>query len=305
MAPRTSQLALRERLWGYAFLSPWILGFLLFTAGPMVASLILSFTNYNPVSAAGVQFVALDNWRTVFVDPVVRQSFWVTGRYVLLATPILIVTPLLMAVLLNARMLPGKPLFRTLFYLPAMIPGVAATMCWLYILNPSTGWINRILEWFGIPAPDWVNSPDFAPIMFVLLVLWGIGPTMVIFLAALQGVPTELYEAARVDGATPVRSFFAITIPLISPVIFYTLVIGVIASLRYFMATYIVYNGTAGPGGVAQFYMLTLYRNAFVYYQMGYASALAWVLFLVGLALTLLLFASAKRWVYYAGSLDR
>jgi len=299
---KISALSVWEWVWGYGFLAPWILGFLLFTAGPMLASLVLSFTDYNPVGTDAPKFIGLENWLAIFKDPTVQKSIYVTVNYVLISTPILIAVPLLMAVLLNAKALPVKSIFRTLFYLPAMIPGVAATMCWMYILNPKTGWINQILGSLGIPGPDWMNSPQYAPIMFVLLVMWGVGPGMMIFLAALQGVPTELYEAARVDGATPLRSFFSITLPMISPVLFYNLVIGLIGGLRYFMATYIVYQGTAGPDGVAQFYMLTLYRNAFVFYRMGYASALAWLLFLVGMVLTVLLFVTAKRWVYYAGS---
>lgn len=299
-----NSLSIWEWVWGYSFLAPWLLGFLLFTAGPMLASLVLSFTDYNPVAAEPLKFVGFENWLAIFKDPTVLKSVRVTVNYVLISTPILIAVPLLMAVLLNAKALPAKSIFRTLFYLPAMIPGVAATMCWMYILNPQTGWVNQILESVGIPGPDWINSPQYAPIMFVLLVMWGVGPGMMIFLAALQGVPTELYEAARVDGATPLRSFFSITLPMISPVLFYNLIIGLIGGLRYFLATYIVYQGTAGPDGVAQFYMLTLYRNAFVFYRMGYASALAWLLFLVGMLLTIFLFTTAKRWVYYAGSTE-
>jgi multiple sugar transport system permease protein len=298
---RRSALARRERNWGLLFLAPWIAGFLLFVAGPMIASLIFSFTDLVLVRPDETHFVGLDNWARMFGDPLVRKSLFVTGRFLLISVPIAMALPLLLAVLLNSAYLWGKPVFRALFYLPVMIPTVAGTLIWNGVLNTQSGWVNLFIERVGLAPPDWLNNPIWVIPALTLIGTWGVGNTMVIMLAGLQNVPTELYEAARVDGAGPVYSFFKITIPMLSPVIFYNLVLAVIGTFQYFLTAYVLYNGLAGPGDSALFYMYNLYREAFVYYNMGYASALAWGLFLVALAVTIGLFATARRWVYYAG----
>ena len=182
-----------------------------------------------------------------------------------------------------------------------LIPGVAAAIIWQGVLNVQTGWIDLALRGVGLPAPDWLNHPQWVIPALALIATWGVGNAMVIMLAGLQNVPTELYDAAKVDGANAFYRFFKITIPMISPVIFYNLVLATIAAFQYFLTAYVIYQNTAGPNNAALFYMMNLYKEAFVYYNMGYASALAWGLFLVGLVVTIGLFASAKRWVYYAG----
>lgn len=298
---RTSAIARRERNWGLVFLAPWIVGFLVFFLGPMIASLVFSFTNLVLVRPDETRFVGLDNWRRIFTDPLVLRSLAVTVRFLLISVPLSLALPLLLAVMLNSSYLVGKPLFRTLFYMPMMIPGVASALIWLGVLNTQSGWINLFLRNLGLPAPDWFNDPRWVVPALTLVGLWGIGNTMLIMLAGLQNVPTELYEAARVDGAGAIRSFFVITIPLISPVIFYNLVLSVIGAFQYFLTAYVIYNGLAGPGDSALFYMYNLYREAFVYYNMGYAATLAWGMFVVALLVTIGLFATARRWVYYAG----
>ena len=299
---RSSQLGRRERNWGLIFLAPWIVGFLLFFAGPMIASLVFSFTNLVLVRPEETHFVGLANWARMLSDPLVRQSLWVTMRFLAISVPLALTLPLLMALLLNSRYLYGKPIFRTLFYMPMMIPGVAGTLIWVGVLNTQGGWVNLLLDRIGISGPDWFNDPLWVVPGLTLIGLWGIGNTMLIMLAALQGVPSDLYDAAKVDGASPVHSFFNITIPMISPVIFYNVVLAVIGAFQYFLTAYVLYNGLAGPDNAALFYMMNLYKEAFVYYNMGYASTLAWGMFIVALIATLGLFSSARRWVYYAGA---
>jgi len=297
---RGTSLARRESTWGLLFLAPWILGFFLFFAGPMLASLVASFTDLVLVRPNVVKFIGLDNWGRLVTDPLVIKSLLVTGYFLLIAVPITLALPLLMAVLLNSTHLVAKPVFRALFFLPVLIPGVATAAIWQGVLNVQTGWIDLALRAVGIPAPDWLNHPQWVVPALSLIATWSVGNAMVIMLAGLQNVPTELYDAAKVDGANAFYRFFKISIPMISPVIFYNLVLAVIAAFQYFLTAYVLYQNTAGPNNAALFYMMNLYKEAFVYYNMGYASALAWGLFIVGLAVTMGLFASARRWVYYA-----
>jgi ABC-type sugar transport system permease subunit len=301
MRPMGTSLARRESTWGLLFLAPWILGFLLFFAGPMLASLAASFTDLVLVRPGATRFIGLANWSRLLSDPLVLKSLLVTGNFMLIAMPIGLALPLLMAVLLNSGRLVAKPLFRALFFLPVLIPGVASAVIWQGVLNVHTGWIDLALSGMGLPAPDWENDPQFVIPMLSLISTWSVGNAMIIMLAGLQNVPTELYDAAKVDGANAFYRFFKITIPMISPVIFYNLVLAAIAAFQYFLTAYVIYQNTAGPNNAALFYMMNLYKEAFVYYNMGYASALAWALFAVGLAITIGLFTTAKRWVYYAG----
>jgi multiple sugar transport system permease protein len=278
-----------------------MLGFVLFFAGPMLASLAASFTDLVLVRPTAVRFVGLDNWGRLLGDPLVIKSLLVTGNFLLIALPITLALPLLMAVLLNSDRLLAKPVFRALFFLPVLIPGVATAAIWQGVLNVQTGWLDLALRAIGVPAPDWLNQPQWVIPALSLIATWSVGNAMIIMLAGLQNVPSELYDAAKVDGANAFYRFFKITIPMISPVIFYNLVLATIAAFQYFLTAYVLYQNTAGPNNSALFYMMNLYKEAFVYYNMGYASALAWLLFIVGLGVTLGLFASAKRWVYYAG----
>ena len=297
-----SLLAAREAGWGLVFLSPWIIGLVLFTALPMLASLVLSFTNFDLVHPEAIQFVGLRNYQNMLRDPVVMQSLGVTASFAILSVPLGLGVSLGLALLLNHRLLAGKRLFRTLFFMPIQIPLVASTFIWLGFLNGRTGWLTYILEGFGIPAPDWFSSTTWALPGLALMGIWGIGNMMLIFLAGLQSVPTELYEAARVDGARRWSLFRHITLPMISPVFFYNLLISLIAAFQYFTQAYVVSNGSGDPGGSTLFFNLALYREAFVFNQMGYGSALAWLMFAIVLGLSLLLFRSAGRWVYYAAS---
>jgi multiple sugar transport system permease protein len=297
---RLSSWARRESTWGLLFLSPWLIGFVLFFAGPMLASLGASFTDLVLVRPGDAHFIGLGNWTRLVGDPLVIKSLLVTGNFLLIAIPIALCLPLLMAVLLNSAHLAVKPLFRALFFLPVLIPGVAAAVIWQGVLNVHSGWVDLALNALGLPAPDWLNEPQYVIPAISVINTWTVGNTMVIMLAGLQNVPTELYDAAKVDGANAFYRFFKITIPMISPVIFYNLVLATIAAFQYFLTAYVLYQNTAGPNNAALFYMMNLYKEAFVYYNMGYASALAWGLFIVGLAITIGMFAGARRWVYYA-----
>jgi ABC-type sugar transport system permease subunit len=266
----------------------------------MLASLGASFTDLVLVRPGATHFIGLDNWTRLVSDPLVIKSLLVTGNFMLLAVPISLVLPLLMAVLLNSSHLVAKPLFRALFFLPVLIPGVAAAVIWQGVLNVHSGWLDLALDGLRLPAPDWLNDPQWIIPALSLISTWGVGNAMIIMLAGLQNVPTELYDAAKVDGANAFYRFFKITIPMISPVIFYNLVLAAIAAFQYFLTAYVIFQNTAGPNNSALFYMMKLYKEAFVYYNIGYASALAWALFIVGLVVTVGLFASAGRWVYYA-----
>jgi len=225
-----TSLARRESTWGLLFLAPWLLGFVLFFAGPMLASLGASFTDLVLVRPGTTHFIGLANWARLVGDPLVIKSLLVTGNFLLIAVPIALALPLLMAVLLNSAHLVAKPLFRALFYLPVLIPGVAAAVIWQGVLNVHTGWVDLALAGLGLPTPDWLNDPQWVIPALSLISTWSVGSAMIIMLAGLQNVPSELYDAAKVDGANAFYRFFKITIPMISPVIFYNLVLA--ASMR-------------------------------------------------------------------------
>jgi multiple sugar transport system permease protein len=233
---------------------------------------------------------------------VVVKSLGVTVSFAIMSVPLSLIVSLGLAILLNHKLLAGKRAFRTLFFMPVQIPLVASTFIWLGFLNGRTGWLTYILEALGLPAPDWFTSTTWALPGLALMGIWGIGNMMLIFLAGLQSVPTELYEAARVDGARRWMLFWHITLPMISPVFFYNLLISLIAAFQYFTQAYVVSNGSGDPGGSTLFFNLALYREAFVFNQMGYGSALAWLMFAIVIGLSILLFRSASRWVYYAAS---
>jgi multiple sugar transport system permease protein len=284
----------REALVGYLFLSPWILGFLIFLVGPMVASIYLSLTEYKVIKAP--VWVGLANYVRMFSDELFYHSMKVTVTYTALSVPLGIVAALGVAVLLNQRIV-ASGLFRTIFYLPSVISGVAVAIVFAWIFNFRFGILNYFLSLVGIPGPNWLGHPRWTLWAFVLMSLWGIGGNVIIFLAALQGVPVPLYEAAKIDGAGNWRRFWAITLPMISPAILFVLIMGVIGTFQTFTQSYVMTGG--GPANATLFYLLYLYRNAFNWFEMGYASALAWVLFLVIMVCTLLLWRSSARWVYY------
>lgn len=299
--PKRSTLASQQRIWGWIFLSPWIIGLLIFTAIPIIVSFGFTFTEFSLNSDAPIKGVGLANWAKLFSDPRTLQSLGVTLRFALIAVPIGILIPLGMAALLNAKSLWGKALWRPLFYLPYMVPAVSGIFIWQAFLNGQTGWLNRVLRGFGVlNPPNWIQDENWILPGLVLIGTWGVGNAMLTMLATMQGVPTELYEAADVDGAGPFTKFRKITIPMISPVIFYNLVLSAIGLMQYFVVPYVLTRGTGNPNGAAYFFNMHLYKTAFAFADMGYGATLAWFIFIIALVLTLALFVTSKRWVYYA-----
>lgn len=295
---RWQSLASQESRTGLIFISPWIIGFVLFSALPMIASLYLSFTNFDPIRPGQTQFIGLANYQRMLNDPVLIHSLSVTVRFALMVVPLTLVFALAVAMLVNSRLLAGRNVFRTFFYMPMQIPIVASTIVWIGVLNASNGWLNIALESVGLPGPNWLNSPVFVGPALALFGLWGIGNMMLIFLAGLQSIPTELYDAARVDGAGRWATFRNVTLPMLSPVLFYNLIIALIAAFQYFTQAYVISNGRGDPDQATLFFNLRLYQEAFRFGNMGYASAMAWLLFVIVLVLTIILFRSAGSWVY-------
>jgi multiple sugar transport system permease protein len=298
-----SDVAPKRRLWrrrwteyliGYFFVSPFIVGFLAFYAGPMLASAVLAFVRYDMLTPP--RWAGTANLERMVNDDLFYTSLANTAYYTLLAVPLQVVVALLLALALN-RKVRGIGAYRTAFYLPAVTPIVASVTLWMWIYNPDYGLANAALRLVGLPGLAWLWDPAWSKPSLVLMSLWGVGTQMVVFLAGLQGVPDSVLEAASVDGAGPIRRFRSIVVPLVSPVILFNLVVGVINSFQVFTAAFIATEG--GPRDTTLMYVLFLYREAFKNFRMGYASALAWVLFLVIMAFTIAQFALAKRWVYY------
>jgi ABC-type sugar transport system permease subunit len=298
---RASTLVGREGLTGLIFVAPWIIGFLAFSALPMAASLVLSLTDFDPRHVDRIGFVGLENYARLFSDPTLIKASLVTLRFALIVVPLTLAFALAVALLVNNTLLAGRNVFRTLFYLPLQIPIVASTVVWIGVLNVQSGWLDIGLQAVGLPAVDWLNSPFWVHPALAIMGLWGIGNMMLIFLAGLQSVPSELYDAAKVDGAGPWATFRKITLPMISPVLFYNLIIVLIATFQYFTQAYVITNGRGDPGGETLFYNLNLFREAFQFYNMGYASALAWVLFLIVMICVVVLIRTSRRWVHYQG----
>lgn len=287
--------ALREERYFYLFISPWLLGFIVFTAGPVLASLFFSFNYYDVVTPP--RWHGLGNYEKLFTDELFWQALKVTAIYSVGSVALGIAASVFIALLLN-RNVRGVAVFRTIFYLPSVISGVAVSLLWMWILNSDFGILNYLLwKLFRIEGPAWIMSRQWVIPSMIIMSLWGIGGSIVIYLARLQGIPTEFYEAAEIDGAGFWRKLTNITLPLMTPVIFFNLITGIIGSFQVFTQAYVMTDG--GPANASLFYVLHLYRNAFKYWRMGYASALAWVLFLILLALTALVFWTSSRWVYY------
>ena len=292
----------REKLWGFIFIGPWLIGLALFTAGPMIASLVLSLTDFDLVHPDAVRFVGIDNYVRMASDPNVLKSLTVTFTFAIIAIPVTMLASLGAALLLNSPKLLGRNVFRTLFYMPIQIPLVASTLVWIGFLNTETGWLNEIIGFFGVKGPDWINSERWIYPALALIGLWGIGNFMLINLAGLQSVPTELYEAARIDGASAWKTFRRITIPLMSPILLYNLVISLVVTFQYFTQAYTMTNGRGDPNNATLFINLNLFREAFNFNRMGYGAAIAWLLFVIVMVLTLGIFLFARKRVYYAGS---
>jgi len=291
-------------LTGYAFIAPWLIGFVLLTLGPMIASVALSFTSWTMLSPPN--WVGIDNFNRIIADdPLFLKSLWNTGFYVVLAVPLTVGLGLFLAFLLN-QPLRGIAFFRTVFFLPSVTNMVAVSVLWLWVFNPEFGLLNRALSLAGVDGPLWLQSEAWAKPSLILMSLWGVGGTMMIFLAALQGIPQELYEAAELDGAGEYRKFLHVTLPMISPALFFSIVIGIIGSFQVFTQAFVM-TGTVqpgsegGPNNATLFYVLYLYKKAFQEFEMGYASALAWILFFIVLVFTVMQTRFARRWVHYEG----
>lgn len=285
----------QRTLAGYFFISPGLLGLALFLVGPLIYSLWLSLTEWDIISPP--VFVGLENFRTAFLDDkLFWVSLYVTVRYTLVAVPLTLIAALAAALLLdlNIRGISG---FRAIYYLPAMTPAVASVVLWRWIFNSEFGLLNYILDFVGLPKVEWLISADVVMYSFWIMALWSIGPMMIIFLAGLHGVPRTLYEAAEVDGANAWHKLWAVTIPQLSPVILFNLVIGLINTFQVFTAGYLLTAG--GPKNATLFYVLYTYRNAFEWLKMGYAASLSWVLFVIVMVMTIFIFRSLGRAVHY------
>jgi multiple sugar transport system permease protein len=290
----------REALTFYMVTSPWVIGLVLFTVVPIAYSVYISFTDWNMLSSP--EWVGLKNFRDMYHDPDVAHSLWVTTKYSLVSVPLRLSIALFFAILLNeATKFVG--VFRTIFYLPGVVASVAAAVLWQWILNPRFGPFNAFLALFGIQGPNWFTDPDWALWGLVLMSAWSVGGEMLIFLAGLKGIPRMMYEAAEIDGAGRWQRFLRITLPLLSPTIFFNLVMTVIGSFQTFDSAFVISTARAGAIGSplksTLFYMMYLYENAFKFLKMGYASAMAWILFVVIVVVTYLINRSAQKWVFY------
>ncbi len=292
-----------EHRQGWLFVSPWVIGFLLLTAGPMVYSLYLSFTASSLLSPP--QWVGLENYRRICSDPIFYRSLGNTAYYALLGVPLGMILSLGLALLLDAPVR-GLGIFRTLFFLPSVTNTVALSILWLWLLNPEFGLLNTALAAMGVEGPLWLQSEAWAKPALVLMSLWTVGGQMIICLAALQGVPRELTEAAAMDGAGPVRRFFAVTLPMISPALLFNFIMGLVGALQVFTQAFVMTGGVqpgseGGPNQSTLFIVLYIYKKAFQEYDMGYASALAWALFVLITACTWLAWRVSRSRVHYEG----
>ena len=309
-----------EAIQGFMFISPWMIGFLCFALGPVIFSLCLSFCKWDILTP--IQFVGIKNYAKMAQDPLIRKSLANTLYYAAFAIPLGMCGALGAALLLNQKM-KAMRLFRTLFYVPAVTGGVATFMLWSWIFNPEIGLLNRTLRhlmphhaiqvpWLdfshGIAIkyvsflphpPGWLSDPAWAMPALIIMALWGVGSGMLIYLAGLQGIPEELYEAALLDGANARQKFRYVTIPMLSPTIFFNLIMSIIGSFQVFAAAFVMTGGSGDPANSTLFYVLYLFQNAMMYFRMGYASAMAWLLFIIILSLTLVQLRLSKRWVHY------
>jgi ABC-type sugar transport system permease subunit len=307
----------REFRNGLLFLSPWLFGFVVFTIAPILATLYFSVIDLKITKGitSAPAWVGLANYQKLLSDSGVWNArpnsspgaMWVTIRFGIIALPVGILLPLGIALLMNNKYLKGQNFFRSMFYMPYIIPFVASVFLWQGVLNPEAGWINKLLMIIGVAkanVPLWYNDINWVYPAYVIMGIWGIGNAMMTMLAGLQGVPTELYDASKVDGAGAFTTFRSITFPMISPVIFFNLILSVVGLFQYFLVPLVVNQGTGYPGGATLFYNLVLYRQFFLFGNMSYGSTMAWVLFLFILIVTIFLFGTARYWVYYASERD-
>ncbi|MGD0727862.1 MAG: sugar ABC transporter permease [Spirochaetia bacterium] len=297
-----------ELKWGLIFISPWVLGFFIFFLVPMVSSLGFSLFDFNLSAVGAHKFIGLENWkRAVLKDTEVPLAVLKTFAFAGISLPISFLFALTLALVLNSSLLRGKSFFRALFYLPAMIPFVGTVMIWYGVLNQHAGWINQIIESVtgfkatGSNGIQWLQSVNLVYLSFTWIGLWGIGNMVMTFIAGLQKVPTELYEAATVDGAGWGTRLTRITLPMITPIIFYNLILAIIGTMQFFLVPYVINRGDGTPAGMTNFIMVYFYRQSFNYFNMGYGAVIAWIIFIIAMLFTVVLFTTQKRWVYYMG----
>ncbi len=276
---------------GFFFILPWLIGLIVFTAFPMIAAVYISMTDWDIVGNAS--FIGLGNYKMLFSSDEFIRSLWVTVRYAVIAVPLIIATSLTMAVLVSKNR-KGSSVFRVISYMPAIVSGVAVAIVFKWILDPSYGLLNGLLSLWGIQGPDWLYDPDWVLPSYLIMAVWGAGGSLLTYLAALKDIPEDLYGAAMIDGANAFQKVRYITVPLMTPIIFYNLVLGIIGAFRKFTDAYVL----GGAGKEGNFYMVYLYEEAFGHYRMGYATALAWVLFVIILGLTFIVNWTKKYWVY-------
>ncbi|MFC4452872.1 sugar ABC transporter permease [Deinococcus sonorensis] len=297
----TLRVRRRRKFWnnlglGLLFIAPWLIGFLMLTAYPFFSSLYFSFTRYNILSAP--QWVGLQNYQNLVHDPKFLKSIGNTFYYTVIAVPLGVVLAIALALIYNQKM-PGRPIFRTLMYVPLIVPPVATALLWQWIFNPQVGLLNAVLGFFGIQGPTWLGDPGWSKIALIIMAQWGVGGSVLLLLAALQDVPRQLYEAAEIDGASLWQKFWNVTLPMISPVVFFISITGIISAFQVFTEAFIVSGGEGGPVNSTLFYSLYLFQQAFRFFNMGYASAMAWLLFIAVLIVTLIVFRSSAKVVFY------
>jgi multiple sugar transport system permease protein len=285
----------RRTLVGLAFVSPWIIGFLTFALYPFLMTFYYSFTNFDIVRSP--RWIGFANYTGLMHDHIFWQSLWNTGYYTVLEVPFSTIVAIGLAMLLNMKVR-GMAFYRTALYLPTIVPLVASCIVWMWLFNPSYGIINDALSVVHVNGPGWIFSASWSKPSFVFMGLWSVGAPMVIYLAALQGVPEEMYEVADLEGAGPWQRTWHVTLPMISPAILFNVVLAMVAALQYFTQAYVMTQG--GPSDSTMFYSLYLYEQAFSFLHLGYASAMAWLLFVIVVVITLVMFRSSNRWVYYA-----
>jgi multiple sugar transport system permease protein len=294
---RMNPMVRRNLITGLLFIAPWLFGLVVFTIYPVLTSFYLSFTQYDVVSAP--VWIGPGNYVEAFTgDPLFYRAVSNTLWYALIALPLGLFVSVGVSLLLNMKVR-GLAIYRTIFFLPSIVPDIASALLWGWMLNPQFGLVNQLLKGLGLPALGWLSDPSWSKPALVLIGLWGFGGSMVIYLAALQDISEQLYEAAELDGAGSWAKTWNITLPMLTPTIFFNLVLGLIGTFQYFTTAFVLTGG--GPAGSTSFYALLIYNNAFRYFKMGYASALSWLLFAFVFTLTWVIFKTSGRWVYYEG----
>lgn len=277
---------------GFYFVLPWVIGLLLFTLVPMIAAVFISFTDWSIVGT-NINWVGFANYTEIFKADQFWHSLWITFRFAIISIPLVVITSFTISVFLSKN-IRGVGIYRIIYYMPAIVSGVAVSIVFRWILDPNNGLINMVLGWIGIDGPNWLFDPEWVMPSYLIMALWGAGSGILTYLSALKDVPASLYESADIDGANYFQKTRHITLPLMTPIIFYNLIIGIISAFRKFTDAYVL----GGAGGEGEFYMVYLYEQAFAHYKMGYATALAWILFIIIMFFTVIVNVSRKYWVF-------